>query len=364
MKIGIVGLPNVGKSTLFKALTKKEVDIQNYPFCTIDPNIGIVTVPDQRLELLAKMAESKKIIPTIIEFVDIAGIIKGAHEGEGLGNKFLSHIREVDAIAQVVRIFEDENIIHVDNIINPLSDIETINLELIFADLETINKRLEKTSKDSKRGDKIAIVEEKILINLKQTLENNLLGNTLIFTPEEAIFVKTLNLLTTKPIIYILNKASDKRNLDEGNDERFQKIIEFFKASNSHFIILNANLESELGSMADEEKTQFREMANLKAGENIDELIKASYQVLGLITFITTGEDETRAWTIKNESTAPQAGAAIHSDFEEKFIKADIINWQDLIKSGSLKSARSTGLIRTEGKKYLVQDGDVIEFKI
>ncbi|MBI3458953.1 redox-regulated ATPase YchF [Candidatus Azambacteria bacterium] len=364
MKIGIVGLPNVGKSTLFKALTKKQVDIQNYPFCTIDPNIGIVTVPDERLELLAKMASSKKIIPTIIEFVDIAGIIKGAHEGQGLGNKFLSHIREVDAIAEVVRIFEDENIIHVDKEINPLSDVETVNLELIFADLETINKRLEKTSKDSKRGDKQAVLEEKILNDLKQALENNQLGHTLTFTPEEMIFIKTLNLLTTKPIIYILNKASDKKNLDQENDGRFQKLMEFFKTSNSRFVILNADLESELGSLTNEEKNQFRVMADLKSQENTDELIKASYQALGLITFITTGEDETRAWTILVGSTAPQAGAAIHSDFEEKFIKADVINWQDLINSGSTKSARLAGLIRTEGKKYIVQDGDVIEFKI
>jgi len=364
MKIGIVGLPNVGKSTIFKALTKKPVDIQNYPFCTIDPNIGIVTVPDERLELLGKLSESKKIIPTIIEFVDIAGLIKGAHQGEGLGNKFLAHIREVDLIVEVVRIFENPDIIHVDKNINPESDIETVNLELILTDLETINKRLEKTRKDSKRGDKQALWEEEILITLKQTLENNQLGNTLNWAPEKIIFVKTLNLLTTKPIIYILNKASDQKNLDETNDERFQKIMEFFKASHSQFVILNADLESELGSLTNEEKNQFRAMANLRANENIDQLIKMSYQTLGLITFITTGADETRAWTIVDGSTAPQAGAAIHSDFEEKFIKAEIINWQDLMKSGSLKSARSTGLIRTEGKKYIVQDGDVIEFKV
>lgn len=341
MKIGIIGLPNVGKSTLFKTLTKKEVNIANYPFCTIDPNVGIVTVPDKRLEILAKLSNSKKIVETVIEFVDIAGLVKDAHQGQGLGNKFLSHIREVDAIVEVVRIFEDENIIHVSNKINPLDDIETIDFELIFSDLDLINKRLEKLGKELRSGDKKAILEKALLENLKTNLEKQKPIISLQFKKEEEEIIKSLNLMTVKPKIYAFNKSFSKKNLYENNDAGFLKLIASLKENGQKFLILDAN-----------------------SGENINELIALSYQILSLITFLTTGEDETRAWTILKGSLAPIAGRAIHSDFEKKFIKAEVISFDDLVRAGSLKSARQMGLIRIEGKEYVVKDGDVIEFKV
>lgn len=364
MKIGIVGLPNVGKSTLFKALTKKEVDIQNYPFCTIEPNIGVVAVPDGRLNQLAKFSNSKKIVPTIIEFVDIAGLIKDAHQGAGLGNKFLSHIREVDAILQTVRIFEDEKITHTSNKIDPLDDIETINMELIFADEETIAKRMEKTSRDAKRNDKKAIVELEILNKIKQTLKEQKPVHSLIFNDEEGEIAKSLQLLTAKPVIYILNKSIGKKNLDETKNERFLKLLDFLNKNKNEFVVLDANFELEVNGLPETEIIELRNESKLDKDQSLEKLIILSYKTLNLITFLTTGEDETRAWTIKNGSTAPQAGKAIHSDFEEKFIKAEVIYWGNLIKAGSYKAAKQNGLMRTEGKEYIVKDGDVIEFKI
>ncbi len=362
--IGIVGLPNVGKSTLFNALTKNPVDIQNYPFCTIDPNVGIVEVPDQRLEKLAKISNSQKVVPTVIEFVDIAGLVRGASKGEGLGNKFLSHIREVKAICEVVRIFEDENITHVDDKVDPLSDISTINLELILADIETINKRIEKTTKDAKRNNKEAIKNIEILEKFKKHLESEKMLNSFEFDEDSEKLAKELNLLTTKPILYVLNKKFGGDNLDEKNDERYQKLMDFFKKENAKFIILDAAMEAEMNQFSEEEKKEYKKEFNIDENSGLDSLIKESYNLLGLITYITTGEKETRAWTVKKDSPAPVAAAEIHTDFEKKFIKAEVVKYDDLINSESMSKAREKGLVQTKGKEYIVQDGDVIEFKI
>lgn len=367
MKIGIVGLPNVGKSTLFKALTKKQVDCANYPFCTIDPNIGVVAVPDERLEKLAAFSHSKKIVPAAIEFVDIAGLVAGAHKGEGLGNQFLSHIREVDAIAEVVRIFEDESIIHTAGKVNPLSDVETINLELILADLATVARRLEKVSGEAKTGKKEALAEKELLEKLKQILEEGKLASTVKITEEDKEtkkLLKSLYLLTSKPIFYILNKKSGSVNLDETGDERYLKLIEFFGKNNYFWVIVDAKIEQELSELSAPEREEYKEALNLKNDDGVNNLISKSYELLGLMTFLTTGEDETRAWTVKKGSSAPEAGTAIHTDFKEKFIRAEAINWKTLLEAGSYAAAREKGLIRTEGKEYVVQDGDVIEFKI
>ncbi|MCK4592519.1 redox-regulated ATPase YchF [Candidatus Parcubacteria bacterium] len=351
---GIVGLPNVGKSTLFKALTRKEIDISNYPFCTIDPNIGIVKVPDKRLEELAEFSKSKKIIPTAIEFVDIAGLVKGAHKGEGLGNKFLSNIREVDMIVHIVRGFEDRNITHVSGKTDPKDDIETINLELILADLETINKSLSKIQKDVKAGKKEAMELQNILEKYKLALENEKFANSVELDENEKKAVKELQLLTNKPVFYIVNvNENQKINVNEVLSEINNKIF------------LPIKFELDLSELSIEEAQEFK--AETKLDENIsslDDLIVKCYDLLGLITFLTTGEDETRAWTVRKDSTAPQAGRAIHGDFEEKFIRASIINWQKLLDSESWQNATEKGLLRTEGKEYIVQDGDVIEFKI
>ena len=352
--VGIVGLPNVGKSTLFKALTKKEIDISNYPFCTIDPNVGIVKVPDERLEKLAKFSESAKIIPTAIEFVDIAGLVKDAHKGEGLGNKFLANIREVEMIVHIVRGFEDGNITHVSNKINPQDDLETINTELILADIETVNKRLVKTEKEARSGDKEAILFKSVLEKYKSALENEQMANTVELDKNEKIASKGFQLLTSKPILYIVN-VNENQEIDKN------KILPEIENK----IFLPVKFEMDLSELSKEEALEFRKETNLdKNISGLDELIIKCYDLLNLMTFLTTGKDETRAWTVKKNSTAPQAGSAIHGDFEEKFIKASVINWQELLDSGSWHNAIEKGTLKTEGKEYVVRDGDVVEFKI
>ncbi len=346
LKVGIVGLPNVGKSTLFKALTKNPVDIANYPFCTIEPNIGIVKVPDERLEKLAKMSKSARIVPTIIEFVDIAGLVAGAAQGEGLGNKFLAHIREVDAIAQVVRVFEDGDITHVHNKIDPASDIEVINTELVLADIETVGKRIAKLEKEARGQNKVAVRTLEIIKNIKNILDEGKLAREFEMSDEDFELVRDLQLLTWKPMLFVLNT-------NEATIPDFASLQQKYPT-----VPIDIKIEEELSQMSAEEA------AELGMKSSLDQLILRSYEILNLITFLTTGEDETRAWTIKKSSTAPIAGRAIHSDFEEKFIRADVINWKKLLEAGSWSKARDLGSLRTEGKEYVVVDGDVIEFKI
>jgi GTP-binding protein YchF len=363
LSIGIVGLPNVGKSTLFNALTRKSVLVANYPFATIDPSVGVVAVPDERLYKLAEFSKTQKIVPAAVEFVDIAGLVKGASEGEGLGNQFLTNIRETDAIAEVVRIFEDDNIIHVDGKINPLHDIEVINLELILADMQTVTKRLPNLGRELKQGKKEAIIEAGLLEKLKTALEAGKLASTVSVDEYEAPFLKSLHLLTSKKILYVLNKKTGGKNLDEINDERFTKLVSFIKDSGSEYVIVDAGIEHDLKDMTDDEKKDMRSgLGDLDNG--IDSLIKKSYKLLNLITYFTTGEVETRGWTIQNGWTAPLAGTAIHGDFKDKFVRAEVIEWDKLISAGSFGSAREKGLLRTEGKEYIVKDGDVMEFKI
>ena len=348
MQIGIVGLPNVGKSTLFKALTRSQVDISNYPFCTIEPNVGIVKVPDGRLDKLAKMSVSAKVIPAIVEFVDIAGIVKGASTGEGLGNKFLANIREVDAIAQVVRVFENPNIFHVNNKIDPADDIETISTELILADLETVQKvkiRLEKDARGNKKGAEEQLV---VLNNIRTILEAGQLANEAKLDLEDEntkLIVRELSLLTMKPFLFIYNVADINEKLSDDLEKR-------------NHVKLDVKIEEELIEMSKEEATE------MGIASNLDSLIVEAYNLLGLITYFTTGEDESRAWTIKKGWSAPLAGTAIHTDFKEKFVRAEVISWDKLLEAGSWGKARELGTLRTEGKDYIVQDGDVIEFKI
>jgi ribosome-binding ATPase len=362
LSVGIVGLPNVGKSTLFNALTKQSVDAANYPFCTIDPSVGIVEVPDSRLGQLSILSASAKTIPAVVQFVDIAGLVQGASEGQGLGNQFLSHIRDVDAIAHVVRIFEHADIIHVAGKIDPLEDIRVINLELVLADLQVVEKRLGSVEKDVRAGLKEALIERDGLVKIRAALEAEKPARAIQLTEEEEKELSKLNLLTMKKMLYVLNVQSGGKNLDELGDERWGRLKAFLEEEHGSHVIVDAALESDLNSVADADRNVMRESFSIRGG--IDSLIVAGYDLLDLITYFTTGADETRAWTIKRDSTAPVAGMAIHTDFKDKFIRAEVVFWKDLIEAGSYAKAREKGAVRTEGKDYIVKDGDVIEFKI
>lgn len=362
MKLGIVGLPNVGKSTLFNSLTKAGAESANYPFCTIDPNVGVVAVPDERLKLLGDLYHSKKVTPAVIEFVDIAGLVKGASKGEGLGNQFLSNIREVDAIVHVVRCFEDSNVVHVDGNVNPLRDIETINLELIFSDLEILERRIAKVTKTA-RMDKTAGKELAMLERVKERLENDKLAIGFETENEdEEEFFKNLNLLTAKPVIYAANVGEEDLANDGADNAGVQAVRGYAKETGSEVFALCAQIEEEISELDDEERQMFLDDLGLKES-GLEKLIKASYHLLGLMSFLTSGEDETRAWTIRQGTKAPQAAGKIHTDFERGFIKAEVVNYKDLLEQGSLGAAREKGLVRMEGKEYVVQDGDVILFR-
>lgn len=362
MKLGIVGLPNVGKSTLFNSLTKAGAESANYPFCTIDPNVGIVPVPDERLKLLGDFYHSKKVTPAVIEFVDIAGLVKGASKGEGLGNQFLANIREVDAIVHVVRCFEDANVVHVDGSIDPLRDIETINLELIFSDIEILERRIAKTTKVA-RNDKEAAKELAFQEKIKAYLEDGKLAiNMELENEDEEKWMAGYNLLTYKPVIYAANVAEDDLADDGASNEYVQRVREYAKEQNSEVFVICAQIEQEIAELDDDEKKMFLEDLGLTES-GLEKLIAASYRLLGLLSYLTSGEDETRAWTIKVGTKAPQAAGKIHTDFERGFIKAEVVNYQDLLDCGSYAGAREKGLVRMEGKEYVVQDGDVILFR-
>ncbi|MCI8991488.1 MAG: redox-regulated ATPase YchF [Eubacterium sp.] len=362
MKLGIVGLPNVGKSTLFNSLTKAGAESANYPFCTIDPNIGIVTVPDERLEKLAALYQSKKVTPAVIEFVDIAGLVKGASKGEGLGNQFLANIREVDAIVHVVRCFEDSNVVHVDGSINPLRDIETINLELIFSDIEILERRIAKTSKGA-RMDKTLAKELDLLERIKAHLEEGKLAKTFETEDEdEKEWFGGYNLLTAKPVIYAANVAEEDLADDGAQNVFVANVRKNAAEEGCEVFVICAQIEQEIAELDDEEKAMFLEELGLKES-GLDKLIKASYSLLGLISYLTSGEDETRAWTIKKGTKAPQAAGKIHTDFERGFIRAEVVNYQNLLDCGSIAAAKEKGLVGVEGKEYVVKDGDVILFR-
>ena len=360
MKLGIVGLPNVGKSTMFNSITKAGAECANYPFCTIEPNVGVVPVPDERLDELTKMYKPQKTTHAVVEFVDIAGLVKGASKGEGLGNKFLSHIRETDAIVQVVRCFEDSNVVHVDGSVDPIRDIETINLELIFADIETVNKRLEKAKKNLKANKKYQ-EEIDLLEKIKQNIEEGKSARAIDFNEDEQEMVKEMFLLTTKPILYIAN-ISEEQIENAENDELVLKVKEYAAKENAEVIPLCVKIEEELSGLEDEDKKEMLEALELEES-GLDKVIKKSYDLLGLMSFLTAGEPEVRAWTIKKGTKAPQAAGKIHSDIERGFIKAEIVSYDDLMKEGSMVAAKEKGLVRQEGKDYIMQDGDIVLFK-
>lgn len=361
MKLGIVGLPNVGKSTLFNAITQAGAQSANYPFCTIEPNVGIVSVPDTRLDVLAKMYDTEKVTPATIEFVDIAGLVKGASRGEGLGNKFLSHIREVDAIIHVVRCFEDPNIIHVDGSVSPLRDIETINLELIFADLEMVDKRYERVAKTA-RNDKKYAAEADLLKRIKDVLEAGKPARTLDYSDEDKELLKEIALLTLKPVIYAANVSEDDFANGIENNEMVKEVTEFAKTEKSEVLPISAKIEEDISQLEPEEKQLFLEEMNLSQS-GLDRLIQKSYALLGLISYLTAGKPEVRAWTITEGTKAPQAAGKIHTDFERGFIRAEVIAYDDLIANGSMTAAKEKGLVRSEGKDYVVKDGDIILFR-
>ena len=359
MKLGIVGLPNVGKSTLFNSLTKAGAESANYPFCTIDPNVGVVAVPDERLKLLADLYHSAKVTPAVIEFVDIAGLVKGASKGEGLGNQFLANIREVDAIVHVVRCFEDPNVIHVDGSVDPVRDIETINLELIFSDLEILERRIAKTARGA-RNDKKLAKELDLLQALKEHLEDGKLAIT--YHTDEQAWMAEYNLLTAKPVIFAANVSEDDLADDGASNAYVGKVREYAKETGSEVFVICAQIEEEISELDDDEKQMFLEDLGLKES-GLEKLIKASYSLLGLLSYLTAGETETRAWTIRKGTKAPQAAGKIHSDFERGFIRAEVVNYQDLLDCGSYSAAKEKGLVGLEGKDYVVKDGDVILFR-
>ena len=360
MKLGVVGLPNVGKSTLFNAITQAGAQAANYPFCTIEPNVGVVPVPDARLDALAKMYDPKKVTPTTIEFVDIAGLVRGASRGEGLGNKFLSHIREVDAVVHVVRCFEDENVVHVDGSVNPTLDMETINLELVFADLETVERRIDRTKKMMKSGDKRLVRELEMLESIHATLESGKPVRSMAFDDDDQPFVRGLFLLTTKPVIYVANVAETA--LGSEPDALVKQVYDAAAVEHAEALTICAQLEEEISALEPEEKTAFLEEMGVNES-GLDQLVRACYRLLGLISFLTAGADEVRAWTIRRGWKAPQAAGVIHTDFERGFIRAEIVPFTTLMELGSMNACKEKGLIRSEGKEYVMQDGDVTLFR-
>ncbi|TLS50503.1 redox-regulated ATPase YchF [Paenibacillus antri] len=361
LKAGIVGLPNVGKSTLFNAITQAGAESANYPFCTIDPNVGVVEVPDPRLGKLADIVHPERIVPTAFEFVDIAGLVKGASKGEGLGNKFLAHIREVDAIVHVVRCFVDENITHVSGGVNPISDIETINLELILADIESVEKRLERSRKNMKGGDKKVLAEVELLERLKETLYNDKPARSMEMTDEDRLLVRDLHLITMKPVLYAANVSESEAANSEGNPY-VQKVREFAASEGNEVVPISAKVESEIAELEGDDKAMFLEELGLQES-GLDRLIQAAYKLLGLYTYFTAGVQEVRAWTIRKGTKAPQAAGVIHTDFERGFIRAEVVAYEDLIAAGSMNGAKERGQLRLEGKEYVVNDGDVMHFR-
>lgn len=361
MKLGIVGLPNVGKSTLFNAITNAGAEVANYAFCTIEPNVGVVAVPDYRLDELAKMYSPKKITPAVIEFVDIAGLVKGASKGEGLGNKFLSHIREVDAVIHVVRCFDNDDIMHVSGSVDPKRDIETINLELILSDLEILDRRIDRTAKAAK-GDKSLLTELEFLKRLKTELENGVSARAVAADDDEKAILADIGLLSAKPVIYACNMSEDDFASNIENNERYKAVCEIAKAEGAEVLPICAELEAEISSLSKEEKEMFLSDAGIESG-GLDMLIQRSYSLLGLISYLTAGEPEVRAWTIKKGTKAPQAAGKIHSDFERGFIRAEVISFDELMACGSMQAAKEKGKIRSEGKDYVMQDGDIVLFR-